>query len=413
MYKWSVVGMLWFVCLFNYADRQAIYSVFPLLKTEMGLTDVQLGIIGASFMWVYAMSAPFAGMIGDRCSRKTLIIGGLIFWSFITIATALSKMYWQLVLFRALEGLGEAFYFPASMSMLSDYHGRDTRSRAMSLHQSSVYAGTIAGGTIAGAMGQSFGWRSSFYLLGILGALLGLVLMLFLKEPVRGQAEVADAPVQGKFPPRGGSRQNAGTNRPMVLILMTVFVGANFVAAIVLTWMPSFLYRKFGMSLAAAGFSSTAYLQVASVLGVLSGGGLADRLGRRQRAGRMLTQAIGLIAGVPFIFMTGWTVSIPVLILAMAGFGYFKGFYDANIWASLHDVVPTARRATAVGAMNAVGWVGGGMAPIAIALASQRFGMSASISASSIIYLVVGLLLVFGIRTFMRNVSEPRAEAYP
>jgi len=269
MYKWSVVGMLWFVCLFNYADRQAIYSVFPLLKTEMGLTDVQLGIIGASFMWVYAMSAPLAGIIGDRFSRKTLIIGGLIFWSFITIATALSKMYWQLVLFRALEGLGEAFYFPASMSMLSDYHGRDTRSRAMSLHQSSVYAGTIAGGTIAGAMGQSFGWRSSFYLLGILGALLGLVLMLFLKEPVRGQAEVADAPVQGKFPPRGGSRQNAGTNRPMVLILMTVFVGANFVAAIVLTWMPSFLYRKFGMSLAAAGFSSTAYLQVASVLGVL------------------------------------------------------------------------------------------------------------------------------------------------
>ncbi|PYR94298.1 MAG: MFS transporter [Acidobacteria bacterium] len=413
MYKWSVVGMLWFVCLFNYADRQAIYSVFPLLKTEMGLTDVQLGIIGASFMWVYAMSAPLAGIIGDRFSRKTLIIGGLIFWSFITIATALSKMYWQLVLFRALEGLGEAFYFPASMSMLSDYHGRDTRSRAMSLHQSSVYAGTIAGGTIAGAMGQSFGWRSSFYLLGILGALLGLVLMLFLKEPVRGQAEVADAPVQGKFPPRGGSRQNAGTNRPMVLILMTVFVGANFVAAIVLTWMPSFLYRKFGMSLAAAGFSSTAYLQVASVLGVLSGGVLADRLVRRQRAGRMLTQAIGLIAGVPFIFMTGWTVSIPVLILAMAGFGYFKGFYDANIWASLHDVVPTARRATAVGAMNAVGWVGGGMAPIAIALASQRFGMSASISASSIIYLVVGLLLVFGIRTFMRNVSEPRAEAYP
>ena len=69
-YRWYVVGMLWFVCLFNYADRQAIYSVFPLLKTEMGLTDVQLGIIGASFMWVYAMSAPLAGIIGDRLAAR-------------------------------------------------------------------------------------------------------------------------------------------------------------------------------------------------------------------------------------------------------------------------------------------------------------------------------------------------------
>jgi MFS family permease len=407
--------MLWFVCLFNYADRQAIYSVFPLLKTEMGVSDVQLGIIGASFMWVYAASALFAGMIGDRFSRKTLIIGGLIFWSGITVATALSRTYWHLVLFRALEGLGEAFYFPASMSMLSDYHGRETRSRAMALHQSSVYAGTIAGGTLAGAMGQSLGWRSSFYLLGILGTLLGFVLMLFLKEPARGGAERVDVPpdphaprLQRSAKAEDGSRQ---TNAPMVLILMAVFIGANFVAAIVLTWMPSFLYRKFGMSLAAAGFSSTAYLQIASVLGVISGGVLADRLAHSRRGGRMMTQAIGLIAGVPFIFLTGWTVSVPILILAMAGFGYFKGFYDANIWASLHDVVPTARRATAVGAMNTVGWVGGGIAPIAVAVVSGRLGMSTTISASSIIYLIVGLLLVFGVRTFMRQVSGS-AEAH-
>ena len=89
-YKWFVVGMLWFVCFFNYADRQAIFSVFPLLKAEIGLSDVQLGIVGASFMWVYAGAAPFAGLVGDRCRRKTLIIGGLIFWSLITVATAVS-----------------------------------------------------------------------------------------------------------------------------------------------------------------------------------------------------------------------------------------------------------------------------------------------------------------------------------
>jgi len=402
MYKWAVVALLWLVCFFNYADRQAIYSVFPLLKTEMGLSDVQLGVVGASFMWVYAAAAPLAGIAGDRLARKTLVVCGLIFWSLITIATALSTQYSHLVVCRALEGLGEAFYFPASMSMLSDYHGTETRSRAMAIHQSSVYAGTIAGGTAAGMMGQAYGWRSSFYLFGLLGCALGLALIVCLREPRR---ESVDARKRGTAP-FGVDHVQKGPYpffEPMVLILMAVFVGANFVAAIVLTWMPSFLSRKFGMSLGAAGFSSTAYLQIASVLGVITGGILADRFARRHRGGRMMTQAIGLLAGVPFIFVTGWTLSVPVLILAMAGFGYFKGLYDANIWASLHDVVPADRRATAVGVMNAVGWIGGGFAPVAIALAAQRYGMSASISASSVIYLVVGLLLVVGTATFMKD----------
>jgi MFS family permease len=390
--KWAVVALLWLVCFFNYADRQAIYSVFPLLKTEMGLTDVQLGIVGASFMWVYAAAAPLAGIVGDRVARKSVIIGGLIFWSAITVATALSTRYSQLVICRGLEGLGEAFYFPASMSMLSDYHGRDTRSRAMAIHQSSVYAGTIAGGTAAGAMGQALGWRSSFYLFGTLGTMLGLALIVWLREPVRSETPASPSAVAGVA---------TVLRTPMALILIAVFVGANFVASIVLTWMPSFLNRKFGMSLAAAGFNSTAYLQIASVLGVISGGVLADRLVRHRPGGRMMTQAIGLIAGVPFIFITGWTRSVPILVLALAGFGYFKGLYDANIWASLHDVVPARVRATAVGVMNSAGWIGGGVAPIAIAMASERYGMSAAISASSIVYLLVGSLLLFGTARFM------------
>src|SRR5262245_66187328 len=100
---------------------------------------------------------------------------------------------------------------------------------------------------------------------------------------------------------------------PMVRILTAVFVGANFVAMIFLTWMPSFLYRKFNLSLAMAGVSATAYLQIASVLGVLSGGVLADRLARTNKAGRMTTQTVGLGLGVPFIFLAGWTGVVPVV----------------------------------------------------------------------------------------------------
>src|SRR4051812_9481568 len=199
-YKWAVVAMLWFVCFFNYADRQAIFSVFPLLKSQMHLTDVQLGIVGGSFMWVYAAALPIAGMIGDRASRKALILGGLIFWSLITIATAMSTKYWHLVTFRAIEGFGEAFYFPAAMSLVSDYHGRETRSKAMSICQSSVYAGTIAGGTAAGFFGQYYGWRSGFYLFGSLGVILGFVLLMLLKEPVRGQADPVATDAQENEP---------------------------------------------------------------------------------------------------------------------------------------------------------------------------------------------------------------------
>lgn len=401
--------MLWFVCFFNYADRQAIFSVFPLLKQEMGLTNVQLGIVGAAFMWVYAGFGAIAGLVGDRFNRKTLIIGGLIFWSLVTVGTALSTNYVQLVACRALEGLGEAFYFPASMSMLSDYHGRETRSKAMSFHQSSVYAGTIAGGTVAGFMGQYYGWQSSFYVFGGLGILLGIILIGILREPVRGQAEVHqeidsdEAVSRNPTPGNVLSSINQVFSHPMVWVLVAVFVGANFVASIFLTWMPSFLYTKFNMSLSMAGLNATLYGQIASVLGVISGGFLADRLVKTRRGGRMVAQSIGLLLGVPFIFLAGWTISVPVLILALIGFGYFKGLYDANIWASLHDVVPPRNRATAVGFMNSIGWFGGGLAPIAIAYASNTYGMSASISATSVLYLIFGLLLLFGIWRFMQK----------
>jgi MFS family permease len=415
-YKWWVVAMLWFVCFLNYVDRQAIFSIFPLLKSELGLSDVQLGVVGASFMWMYALFGPIAGWLGDRFSRKGLILGGLIFWSLVTVATALCRDYWHLVLVRALGGLGEAFYFPASMSLISDYHGKETRSRAMSLHQSSVYAGTIAGGAAAGYIAEYYGWRFGFVLFGGLGILLGIVLLGLLREPVRGQSEEAGESAHASAA-AGGSDVKRGlkeifSNR-MVLILISVFIGANFVAMVFLTWMPSFLYRKFHMSLAMAGLNSTAYLQIASVLGVISGGLLADKLATNHRGGRMIAQTLGLTCGVPFLFLTGWTLSVPVLVLSMAGFGYFKGLYDANIFASLYDVVTVKRRAAAAGILNSLGWLGGGIAPVAIAAASERYGMSACISATSAIYVLIACLLAWGIYRYMRGrpVSTTGTEA--
>jgi len=150
-----------------------------------------------------------------------------------------------------------------------------------------------------------------------------------------------------------------------------------------------------------AGLNSTVWLQIASVLGVISGGVLADRMVRGRPGGRMLAQSMGLFGGIPFLFLAGWTISAVVLVIAMIGFGYFKGLYDANIWASLYDVVKPEQRATALGLMNSIGWLGGSAAPIIVASATEHWGMSAAISATSVVYLAIALLLTWGIRRFM------------
>jgi MFS family permease len=396
-YKWLVVGMLWFVCFFNYADRQAIFAVFPLIKQQLALTDVQLGIVGAAFMWMYALFGPLAGWLCDRLSRKRLVLGGLIAWSLVTALTAVCHTYGQLVLCRALSGLGEAVYLPASMSLIGDYHGAGTRSRAMSIHQSSVYVGSIAGGAVSGLVGQYYGWRWSFLLFGFCGLLFGAVVGIFLKEPVRGVSEQQAA----ALPAAPGTllqEIKALLVRPIVRLLIFAFVGANFVAVVFLTWMPTFLYGKFHMSLSMAGLNGTIYLQLSSVVGVLCGGLLADTLARRLAGGRMITQALGLFLGIPFLFFTGWAASVPGVVLGMIGFGYCKGIYDANIFASLYDVVPVRQRGTAAGMMNSLGWLGGGFAPIAIAVAANRYGMGASISGTAVVYCVSGLLMLLAAR---------------
>jgi len=408
-YRWQVIAMLWFICFFNYADRQAVTAIFPLLKAEFGFNSEQLGLIGAAFTWVYALSAPFAGQVGDKYSRKMVILGGLAVWSVITGFTAGCSRLWHFLFVRGAEGLGETFYFPASMSLVSDYHSRQTRSRAMSLHQTSVYAGTIGGSVFAGWMGERYGWRSPFVILGILGVVLALILAKMLHEPKRGALEeTAHEPIPMSVFLRDLVRT------PTALLLIAAFFGANCVAVIFLVWMPTFLREKFQLNLAAAGLGATFFLQIASMIGAGMAGFLADQWSRLRAGGRMLTQAIGALGGAPFIFWCGFSRDLWTLVIAMTGFGLFKGIYDANIWASLYDVVPAARRSSAVGMMNMIGWLGGGLGAWLIGRAMDRgVSMSAAIASTGIIYLCVAVLLliaglVFAPRDMRRLGTTPR-----
>jgi MFS family permease len=406
-YKWWVVAMLWLISFFNYADRQAIFSVFPLLEREMDLTPVQLGLLGSAFAWVYGLCAPLAGMIIDRVRRKTAIIGGLHAWSLICMATVLSTNFRHLLFWRAAEGLGETFYYPASMSLISDYHGANTRSRAMGLHQTSVYMGTIGGGFFAGLIGQYYGWRWSFIVFGGLGVLLGLVLSRFLVEPTRGAADVADATGAHAAAVEGARLSLPAFLRlvartPTLLCLMGAFMCANFVAVVLLSWMPKFLYDKFGMGLAMAGLTATIFVQLASMAGAPIGGWLADTLRRRTPRGRMAVQMIGVFGGAPFVVLCGLTSSVGTLIVALTCWGFFKGLYDANIFASVFDVVRPEARGTAAGFMNAIGWLaGGGSAPVVIGIIAQRESLGLAIALASTVYVAAGVLLLTGIAFFV------------
>lgn len=407
-YKWFVVAMLWGIAFFNYADRQAIFSVFPLLQKEMNLSNVELGLLGSAFAWIYGLGALFAGSIVDRIRRKTAILGGLHAWSIICMATALAKKFPHLVLFRAAEGLGETFYFPASMSLISDYHGKDTRSRAMGFHQTSVYVGTIGGGAFAGLIGQYYGWRWSFVIFGGLGVILGLVLQRFLHEAPRGASENTEAGKPLSIP----EFLALAGRTPTVLLLLAAFICSNFVATVVLSWMPKFVYDRFQMDLARSGLTATLYIQVASMLACPVGGWLADKLRERTPGGRMMVQAAGVLCGAPFVVLCGASTTLSTLIVALIGWGMFKGFYDANIFASVYDVIPPESRGATAGLMNTVGWLaGGGTAPIVIGWIAESRGLGYAISLAAGVYVLAGILLLTGIFFTVSNDSKRLAAA--
>jgi sugar phosphate permease len=415
-YKWYLVAILWWLSFFNYADRQALAAVSKLLElpTPVGLSlsKDQISLLGSSFAWAYGLCSPLAGYVVDRVRRRTAILSGLYVWSVICMATGLCWRPWQLLVFRAAEGLGETFYYPASTSMISAYHSKVTRSRALGFHQTSVYVGTIAGSFFAAYIGEQYGWWWSFIVFGGLGILLGLVVNRFVIEPT-GNCDDLEKTTDGTETQTGARMpiseflKTLGNN-PTVLFLMAAFLCANYVAWGLIFWMPSFLYDKFNLSLSMAGLTATIFAQLASMVGAPLGGWLADILRKRTPAGRMLVQAFGVLCGAPFVFLCGQTESRIWLIVALSAWGLFKGLYDANIFASLFDVIRPEARGTAAGFMNMVGWLGGGAtAPVVIAFLARYYGFSLAISSAALVYIGAAVFLGAAGLAFVRHERRP------
>jgi predicted MFS family arabinose efflux permease len=407
-YRWLVVAIFWFVYFLNQADRQVIFSVFPLLQKDLGLSNTQLGLLGSSFQWVYAVLAPVAGGLGDILSRRNLIAFALVVWSLATFTSGLATGFWLLLALRALTGAGEAFYYPAANSIIADYHGKATRASAMSIHQTSVYAGIVCSGALAGLVGQEYGWRLAFLSFGVVGVLAALPVSRTIREPRRGQAETTGLARPVVLPWR--TRLAAMFGTASVAPLMLAFMAMNFVNVACLTWMPTLLYQKFHLSLAQAGFHATFYHYLGAFLGVLLGGSLADRWSARYRLSRPSIQLIGLVAGAPFVYLLGHAGSTTVVYASLGLFGLFRGLYDSNLFASLYEVVRPEARATATGVMLAVAFLGGGSAAVAVGWLSQRIGLDAALSSTAVFYLAAaGLLLAACVFWFRRDAQAVEA----
>lgn len=416
-YRWVVVFFLWLVCFFSYADRQAFFSIFPLLEKELGLTTAQLGLLGSSFAVVYGLGGPFAGYVVDKIRRKTAVIGGLELWSVICVLSALSRNFFQLLVFRAAEGIGECIFYPAALSMISDYHGKRTRSRAMGILQTSVYAGTVGGGYLAGVIAQKHGWRAAIFVFGALGLVVGLLLIPVLREPARGTADFAESSDRLAAPPQPVAPPSFRVIRSLfkirsLLTLTGVFACANFVAMVLLTWMPTYLYSRFHLSLAMAAFDAAVYPQIASMGGSVFGGYLADKFAKRTPRGRVLVQCVGAFAGAPFVIVCGLSGSLMMVNISLLFWGFFKGMYDSNIFASAFDVVPVESRGTVSGLMNCVGWLlGGGLAPVLVGYLAVYLSLGHAIALSSIVYVLAGLLMILAMRRFLaKDVSQAQMD---
>jgi MFS family permease len=314
-YAWLVVGLLVPVALLNYLDRQMLASMkFSVMRDipDIGL-EANWGTILALFKWVYAFLSPIGGYLADRYSRRHVIAGSLFVWSLVTWTTGHVTTYEQLLATRALMGISEAFYIPAALALIADFHTGHTRSRAVGLHQMGIYVGVIIGG-FGGYAADSpdLGWRWAFAVCGIVGVAYAVPLFLLLRNP----PQPADARADARPSPGGALRELLGNGSFILLVLY--FTLPALAGWVVRDWMPAILKAEFGIGQGLAGVSATLYWQVAAIAGAIGGGWLADRWMRRSPKGRIYVSAIGMSLIVPAMFGVGYAPGTGLLWVAVA-----------------------------------------------------------------------------------------------
>jgi len=339
LYPRTALALLTALNLLNYIDRSVLFAVQPLVQTEFHLSNIQVGYLTSAFLGFYMVAAPFTGPLADRYSRKLIIVLGAIFWSALTLLTAVTHTYWQLLVRHTLVGIGEATFVTIAPTFVADLFPEDERGRIFGIFYLAIPVGTAAGYLLGGKLAPDFGWRFPFYIAAVPGFLLALAVW-FIPEPPRGQFDsLKETPERGTI--LGLARNPAFWTVTMGMAAMTFALGG------IQVWMPTFLSRARGYSLKSANELFGAIVVVDGILASLAGGWLGDLLLPRMKSSYYLVSAISMGLGVPVMIVALFTRG-PVMLPAIAVAAFFLLLNTSPLNTALVNSVGAHIRATAI-----------------------------------------------------------------
>lgn len=400
----------------NYMDRYVAAVAAPLIKAEFNLSDALLGLLASAFLIVYALAALPFGYWADRGVRKTVIGIGVTIWSLATLFTGFSRNFFQLFLSRAVLGIGEASYYPAGTSLISDYFPKSERGRVMSIWGAGSTIGIAVGFAGGGYIAEKFGWRNAFFFAAVPGILFA-ILALAMREPLHGSTEERGPAVKRTSEANLRTFLNLmriPTLRAAILSQTVLF----FVLASNAIWLPTLLVRRFGMSVGQSGLVAGVVLVVGGLIGTLAGGWIADRLARKTPAAYLQVGIAGFLIGAVFIAISLVAPlnigPIPIFIPAFLITAICLNLQSGPFTAVSQNVVSPALRGSAVTMLLFVSHVfGDSHAPFDVGYLSDRLGslQLALLITSPTLLILAAIIAATGLRS-VRSDTEAMEEEW-
>lgn len=409
-YASTVFWVMFAINLFNYLDRYILPAALSKIQNEFHLSDTQAGALSTAFLLVYSIAALPLSIWADRGVRKNVIAVCVGIWSVATLLSGLAVGFGTLFLSRALVGIGEAGYYPAGTSLLSDYFPRSMRARVMSRWGAGSLVGLAIGFSAGGIIAGSLGWRVAFFVAALPGLLFAF-LAWRMHEPVRGSA---DGWIQG-----GATSQPLGVRIGLLLRTRTVVVAilvqifAFWVLGAAAYWLPVYLQRSFGFKEGKAGVVSGGVLVVSGILGVLLGAALADVLTKRWAGGRVLACGVSLLVGAPCLALAVTRSEFAVFLPLFFASGLLLNMYSGPLAAVSQDVVPPESRALVVSMTLLIGHLLGDVtSPLIVGAISDHLGGGAhGLSRALVItcpfmLICAGIIGIIGARVVGRDLDR-------
>ncbi len=406
LYPWVVVALLWVVALLNYIDRQMLSTMKPAMMVDIAELETaeNFGRLMAIFLWIYALMSPISGIIADRINRKWLIVGSLFVWSGVTLLMGLSTSFDQLYTLRAIMGISEAFYIPAGLSLIADYHQGKTRSLAVGIHMTGIYLGQALGGfgaTIAG----SLSWQTTFHLFGIVGMLYSFVLIFFLRE----KKAYTINPARSQSLKQGFAQTFRGVGVLLgnlsFWVILFYFSAPSLPGWATKNWLPTLFSNNLHIEMEQAGPLATITIALSALVGVLVGGIISDRWVQKNLRGRIFTGAIGLALTIPAVMMLGFGESFISIWGGALCFGFGFGMFDVNNMPILCQFAAPRYRATGYGLMNMAGISAGALITTFLGKSADSGHLSRDIAFLSV-FVAVALILQLLLHPKTANMTE-------